>query len=84
MTGVAVPAPPPRIAHPVVGSAISKVISFEVFVKEGVLWVSLPRFPYKIFVLGKKNYHAGDINLFWEDINLNAILRVQTYLQTKN
>ena len=58
--------------------------SFEVFVKEGVLWVSLPRFPYKIFVLGKKNYHAGDINLFWEDINLNAILRVQTYLQTKN
>ena len=26
-----------------------------------------------------KDYHKGDINLFWEDIRLNAIDRVESY-----
>jgi hypothetical protein len=26
-----------------------------------------------------KDYHKGDINLFWEDIRLNAIDRVKSY-----
>ena len=55
--------------------------ALEVFVKDGILWISLPHFPYKIFVLGKKSYHVGDINLFWEDINENALLRVKSYFK---
>lgn len=53
----------------------------QVFVKEGVLWIGLPHFPYRLFVLGKKEYHQGDINLFWEDIRENASLRVDSYLK---
>ena len=26
-----------------------------------------------------KNYHAGDINLFWQDIRENAVLRTNTW-----
>ena len=26
-----------------------------------------------------KDYHKGDINLFWEDIRINAISRVDSY-----
>ena len=55
--------------------------ALQVSVKDGILWTSLPRFPYRLFVLGKKKYHEGDINLFWEDIRENAVLRVQTYLE---
>jgi hypothetical protein len=29
------------------------------------------------------NYHVGDVNLFWEDIRQNAILRSTSYLQNK-
>jgi len=50
-------------------------------VADGILWTSLPHFPYRLFVLGKKKYHEGDINLFWEDINKNASLRVKSYLK---
>lgn len=28
-----------------------------------------------------QDYHRGDINLFWEDIRLNAIIRVQEYFK---
>ncbi|MFL0068994.1 hypothetical protein V2605_09705 [Tenacibaculum maritimum] len=28
-----------------------------------------------------KNYHTGDINLFWQDIRENAILRTKAYLE---
>ncbi len=58
--------------------------ALEVFVKDGILWTSLPHFPFRIFLMGKKNYHVGDINLFWEDINSNAVLRVKTYFNTKD
>jgi len=54
--------------------------ALQVYVKDGILWTSLPHFPYRLFVLGKKRYHAGDINLFWEDIRENAVLRVKAYL----
>ncbi len=55
--------------------------ALEVYVKDGVLWVSVPHFPYRLLVLAKKGYHAGDINLFWEDIRENAVLRVESYLK---
>jgi len=28
-----------------------------------------------------KNYHAGDMNLFWQDIRENSVLRLKTYLR---
>jgi len=55
--------------------------ALQVYVKDGILWTSLPHFPYRFFVLGKKRYHEGDINLFWEDISENASLRVKSYLK---
>jgi len=55
--------------------------ALEVYVKDGILWISTPHFPYRLLVLAKKRYHAGDINLFWEDIRENAVLRVESYLK---
>lgn len=57
--------------------------ALKVYVKDGILWITLPRFPYRIFALGKKRYHTGDINLFWEDIRENAMLRVKAYYNRK-
>lgn len=55
--------------------------ALQVYVKNGILWTSLPHFPYRLFAIGKKRYHAGDINLFWEDIRLNAEMRVKSYFK---
>lgn len=55
--------------------------ALQVYVKDGILWTSLPHFPFRLLVLGKKRYHEGDINLFWEDIRENATLRVESYLK---
>lgn len=55
--------------------------ALQVTVKDGILWTSLPHFPYRLFVLGKKRYHEGDINLFWEDIRENASLRVKSFFE---
>lgn len=55
--------------------------ALEVYVKDGVLWISVPHFPYRLLMFIKKGYHAGDINLFWEDIKENATLRVESYLK---
>lgn len=55
--------------------------ALEVYVKDGILWISVPHFPYRLLVLAKRRYHAGDINLFWEDIRENASLRLESYLK---
>ena len=47
-------------------------------VHEGVLWVSKPKFPGSIF-LRTKNYHIGDINLFYLNIRSNIEKRILTY-----
>ena len=47
---------------------------------DGMVWTSLPHFPLRMFAVFKKNYHTGDINLFWQDIRENALLRVQTFV----
>lgn len=57
--------------------------ALQVYVKDGILWTSLPHFPYRLLMLAKKRYHAGDINLFWEDIRENAMLRVESYLKNQ-
>ncbi len=47
------------------------------------LWVSRPKFPGS-FLYTTKNYHAGDINLFYVDIRENVSKRIDTYLVNKN
>lgn len=46
------------------------------------LWVSHPRFPGSI-LYRSKNYHAGDINLFYADIRKDATRRIGYYLNSK-
>lgn len=54
--------------------------SFTTEVKNGIIWLSLPHFPYKWFFLRQKRYHVGDINLFWVDIKENCRLRTNHFL----
>ena len=56
----------------------SEALKLEVI--DGMIWTTLPRFPLRIFAMFKKNYHVGDVNLFWKDIQENAELRVESWL----
>ena len=48
---------------------------------DGMVWSTNPKFPNRFFMSFMKNYHIGDINLFWQDINENAVLRTKTWLE---
>ncbi len=48
---------------------------------DGMVWSTNPKFPGRLFMSFMKNYHIGDINLFWQDINENALLRTKTWLE---
>lgn len=48
-------------------------------VEGGALWVSHPRFPGS-FLYKSKNYHAGDINLFYVDIRMDVSRRIDAFL----
>lgn len=49
-------------------------------IHEGVLWVERPRFPGSILYFSR-NYHPGDINLFYINIRRNIKQRVDSYFQ---
>jgi hypothetical protein len=53
--------------------------SFDTHTADGVIWISTPHFPYRYLTLIMPNYHSGDVNLFWEDIRENALLRVKSF-----
>lgn len=53
--------------------------SFDTHISDGVIWISTPHFPYRFIALMMRNYHSGDVNLFWEDIRENSLLRVKSY-----
>ena len=46
------------------------------------LWVSHPKFPGS-FLYRNKNYHAGDINLFYVDVRNDASRRIANFLMGK-
>ncbi len=48
---------------------------------DGMIWTTLPKFPHRLFAIFKKNYHVGDINLYWKDIQQNSELRVKSWLK---
>ena len=47
---------------------------------KGVLWVKRPRFPWSFMYL-TRNYHIGDINLFYINIRKNVEQRINAYFQ---
>jgi hypothetical protein len=48
---------------------------------DGMLWSSVPRVPKRFFLSFVKNYHFADINLFWADIQQNAVLRTNAWIK---
>lgn len=49
-------------------------------IQQGVLWVEKPRFPGGLLYFSK-NYHPGDINLFYLSIRNNVKVRIDAYFQ---
>ncbi|MGE5106973.1 MAG: DUF3089 domain-containing protein [Sphingobacteriales bacterium] len=47
-------------------------------VHQNVLWISKPKFPFS-FLVNRKNFHAGDINLFYLNIRQNIKTRIAAY-----
>lgn len=60
----------------------NKALTIEI--TDGLVWSTNPKFPLRFFMSFLKNYHAGDINLFWQDIRENAELRTNTWFQKNN
>jgi len=58
--------------------------SLRVKVIDGLLWTTLPQIPGRFFLSLIENYHFADINLFWKDIEENAIARVNAWYEKKS
>jgi hypothetical protein len=48
----------------------------------GFLWVNRPKFPGS-FLLRTRNYHIGDINLYYMNIRENVEQRIRSYFKTR-
>ena len=55
--------------------------SLSIYKTDGMLWSTLPKVPSRFFLSFVRSYHFADINLFWEDISLNAQLRAKKWLK---
>lgn len=51
-------------------------------VSGNVLWASRPRFPWS-FLYRSRNYHIGDINLYYINIRENVDTRLRSYVNNK-
>jgi hypothetical protein len=49
-------------------------------VHNGLLWIKKPKFPWS-FLYFKRNYHIGDINLFYLNIRENVRQRISAYFK---
>jgi len=58
--------------------------ALKVEITDGLVWSSNQKFSMRLFMSLIKNYHSGDINLFWQDIRENSLLRLKTYLKLVN
>ncbi|MBI1781484.1 MAG: DUF3089 domain-containing protein [Sphingobacteriales bacterium] len=50
-------------------------------IHENVLWISKPKIPFG-FLVNIKNFHPGDINLFYMNIRQNVKTRIHSYLSS--
>lgn len=57
--------------------------SFTTNLGDGVVWITAPHFPYRYLSFTMDHYHVGDVNLFWEDIRQNSILRTEVFLNER-
>ena len=51
-------------------------------ISSGVLWVKKPKFPWS-FLYFSKNYHAGDINLYYMNLRQNVEERINSFNKTQ-
>ncbi len=51
-------------------------------IQKNVIWIEKPRFRFS-FLLTTKNYHAGDMNLFYMSIRENVAVRIRSYFLQK-
>jgi hypothetical protein len=58
--------------------------ALKIEVTDGLIWATNPKFPMRLFMSFMKSYHVGDINLFWQDIRDNAVLRTHAFLENSN
>jgi len=56
---------------------------FQTHLMDGAIWIDRPPGKFFLMSLTMRNYHIGDINLFWQDIRENAKLRVQNFPENK-
>ncbi|MDO6811450.1 DUF3089 domain-containing protein [Tenacibaculum soleae] len=59
------------------GKMYKKALAIQI--TDGLVWATNPKFPLRFFMSFLKNYHVGDINLFWQDIRENSLLRVKSW-----
>ena len=52
---------------------------FKTHLIDGAIWIDRPPGKFILMSLTMRNYHIGDINLFWQDIRENARLRVLNF-----
>lgn len=57
------------------------VQSFHTHLEDGAIWISLPKVPFRSLAWTLDDYHIGDVNLFWKNIQINAKNRVRAYQQ---
>ena len=50
-------------------------------IHEGVIWAKRPKFPWS-FLYSTKNYHVGDINLYYMNIRENVGQRIKAYFRS--
>ena len=60
--------------------------SVHIEINDGLLWSSVPRgIQGNLLLKLIRNYHFGDVNIFWKDISENAKIRVENFYNlTKN
>ena len=59
------------------GKIYPKALSVECI--DGMIWSTVPKIPKRFFLSFVKNYHFADINLFWKDIEKNAVDRAKAF-----
>tara|TARA_R110002033_G_scaffold36589_1_gene75145 strand:+ start:2317 stop:3282 length:966 start_codon:yes stop_codon:yes gene_type:complete len=64
------------------GKLYTKALKIEI--TDGMVWSTNPKFPLRFFMSFVKNYHVGDINLFWQDIKENVELRTKSWLENNS
>jgi hypothetical protein len=55
----------------------------EAQIHQGIVWTNKPKIPFG-FLYNPKNYHAGDINMFYGDIQKNICTRIQAFIRNKD